>query len=226
MPRSSAAERAAIESRRVHRVYEILARVYDDCFDWALGPGRREAVSRLPVETGERVLEVGVGTGLSLPHYPRGCHITGIDISEAMLGQARERAEELGRTDVDLRLMDARKLGYPDATFDHVLAPYVVSVVPEPRQVMAEIRRVCKPGGTVLVVNHFRHRSWAVRPLEGLLTPATQWIGFRLDLPLEVVTGTPGLETVRVERVNLLKLWHLLELRRSAEPLEGGGEPQ
>jgi phosphatidylethanolamine/phosphatidyl-N-methylethanolamine N-methyltransferase len=160
------------------------------------------------------VLEVGVGTGLSLPHYPRDCHVTGIDISEAMLGQARERVEALGRTDIDLRVMDARELTYPEATFDHVLAPYVVSVVPEPRKVMAEMLRVCKPGGTIVVVNHFRHRNPAIRCCEGLLTPISQWIGFRLDLPLEEVTGTPGLETAHVERVNLFKLWHLLELRR------------
>lgn len=214
MSRSSAADRAAIDSRRVHRVYEILARVYDDCFDWALGPGRKRAVGRLPIRPGQRVLEVGVGTGLSLPHYPPDCHVTGVDISESMLGQARERVAVLGRSDIDLRLMDARELTYPEATFDHVLAPYVISVVPEPRKVMAEMLRVCKPGGTIVVVNHFRHRNPAIRICERLLTPVSQWVGFRLDLPLEDVTGTPGLETAHVERVNLLKLWHLLELRR------------
>jgi len=214
MSRSTAAERAAVDSRRVRRVYEVLARVYDDCFDWALGPGRRLAVSRLPVQAGQRVLEVGVGTGLSLPHYPEDCHVTGVDISEAMLHQARERAELLQRTGIDLRLMDARELSYPDATFDHVLAPYVISVVPEPEKVMAEIRRVCKPGGTVMVVNRFRSSSRALGSLEELLSVASQWIGFRLDLPLDTVLGTEGLELVELERVSLLGLWHLLELRR------------
>jgi phosphatidylethanolamine/phosphatidyl-N-methylethanolamine N-methyltransferase len=142
--------------------------------------------------------------------------VTGIDISEAMLEQARERGEQLQRSDIDLRLMDARELSYPEATFDHVLAPYVISVVPEPRKVMSEICRVCKPGGAVVVVNHFRARNRAVRFFENSITPASQWIGFRLDLPLATVTRTPGLELERVERVNLLKMWHLLELRRSA----------
>jgi phosphatidylethanolamine/phosphatidyl-N-methylethanolamine N-methyltransferase len=216
MSRSSAAERAALDSRRVHRVYEVLARVYDDAFDWALGPGRRRAVELLPVRSGQRVLEVGVGTGLSLPYYPPGCHVTGIDISDAMLEQARERVEQLGRPEVDLRVMDARDLSYPDATFDHVLAPYVISVVPEPQKVMAEIRRVCKPGGDVVVVNHFRNGNRLIRFLEKQLTPISQWVGFRLDLPLEVVLETPDLETVGVERVNLCRLWHVLQLRRTA----------
>jgi phosphatidylethanolamine/phosphatidyl-N-methylethanolamine N-methyltransferase len=214
MSRYSAAERAATDSRRVRRVYEVLARVYDDAFDWALGPGRRRAVGALPLSAGQRVLEVGVGTGLSLPFYPPGCHLTGIDISEAMLDRAHERVEASGRPDIDLRVMDARALSYPDATFDHVLAPYVISVVPEPRRVMAEIARVCRPGGAVVVVNHFRSANRLLRGGEWALSPASQWIGFRLDLPLEVVTEAPGLELQREERVNLLGLWHLLVLRR------------
>jgi phosphatidylethanolamine/phosphatidyl-N-methylethanolamine N-methyltransferase len=193
-----------------------MARVYDDFFDWALGPGRRQAVGLLPIEGGDRVLEVGVGTGLSLPHYPGGCHLTGIDISEAMLDQARERAEQLGRGDVDLRLMDARKLAFPDGSFDHVLAPYVISVVSEPERVMAEVGRVCKPGGTVIVVNHFLSTNPVLRMVERGTTPASKWIGFRLDLPIDVVTETAGLETNEIKRVNLLGLWRLLVMRRAA----------
>jgi phosphatidylethanolamine/phosphatidyl-N-methylethanolamine N-methyltransferase len=190
--------------------------VYDDFFDWALGPGRRLAVGLLPVKAGDRVLEVGVGTGLSLPLYPDNCHLTGIDISEAMLGQARERADFLGRHDADLRLMDARELAFPDDSFDHVLAPYVISVVSEPEKVMAEVKRVCKPGGTVIVVNHFLSTNPVLRLLERGSTPASKWIGFRLDLPMDVVTSTDGLMTAEVRKVNLLGLWRLLIMRRAA----------
>jgi phosphatidylethanolamine/phosphatidyl-N-methylethanolamine N-methyltransferase len=214
MSRYSAAERAAVESRRVERVYSVLAKIYDDFFDWALGPGRRLAIQRLPIRPGERVLEVGVGTGLSLPHYPVHCHVTGIDISEPMIDQARHRADLLDRREIDLRLMDARELGFAEASFDHVLAPYVISVVPQPRRVMDEIHRVCKPGGTVAVVNHFRSSNPLLGSLERLLTPASQWIGFRLDLPTDVVTGTEGLEVVDVQAVNLLRRWRLLTMRR------------
>jgi phosphatidylethanolamine/phosphatidyl-N-methylethanolamine N-methyltransferase len=219
VPRETAAERAAIESRRVERVYSVLARIYDDSFDWALGPGRRRAVQRLAALPRDRVLEVGVGTGLSLPHYPSGCRVTAIDISGPMLEQARERARALAGLEVDLRRMDARELQFPDATFDRVLAPYVISVVPEPARVMAEIARVCKPGATVIVVNHFLSPRPPLRWFERWLTPISQWIGFRLDLPLATVSRTPGLRVVGVERVNLFGLWQLLDLR--AEPAHG-----
>jgi phosphatidylethanolamine/phosphatidyl-N-methylethanolamine N-methyltransferase len=217
MSRETAAERPLAESRRVERVYGVLARVYDAGFDWALGPGRQKAVSRLPVQPGQEVLEVGVGTGLSFPHYPKHARITGIDISEPMLDQARERlAKMTDAPQVRLQQMDARDLAMPDASFDHVVAPYVISVVPEPARVMREITRVCKPGGTVIVVNRFRTGIAAVGAVEDFLTPFSQWLGFRLDLPLDLVSGTAGLETAAVDRVNLLRMWHLIEMRRVA----------
>jgi phosphatidylethanolamine/phosphatidyl-N-methylethanolamine N-methyltransferase len=214
MDRTTAVDRIEIETRRVTRVYAVLARVYDDGFDWALGPGRRLAVTRLPIRPGDRVLEVGVGTGLSLPHYPPDCHITGIDISEPMLEQARERAAAMGRDQVDFHLMDARELAFPDGSFDHVLAPYVISVVPEPRRVMAEITRVCRPRGSVVVVNHFLSDQRLIAWIERRLTPVSQWIGFRMDLPVESVTATPGLRVEGIDRVNLLRRWRLIRMRR------------
>jgi phosphatidylethanolamine/phosphatidyl-N-methylethanolamine N-methyltransferase len=214
MPRYSTAEEVSQQSRQVERVYKILARVYDDFFDWALGPGRRYALSRLPVEGSDRVLEVGVGTGLSLPLYPEGSYVTGIDISGEMLKQARARRDELGMVNVELHKMDARDLHYPDGSFDHVFAPYVMSVVPDPAKVMHEIHRVCKPGGTVLVVNHFRNRNPVLGFLERLFTPLTRWIGFRMDLPLDTVADADGFEPVRTERVNFLGIGTLVELRR------------
>jgi phosphatidylethanolamine/phosphatidyl-N-methylethanolamine N-methyltransferase len=191
-----------------------MARVYDGFFDWALGPGRRLAVARLPLRPGNRVLEVGVGTGLSLPLYPAGIHLTGIDISEAMLEQARLRRDSVGLINVDLRRMDAMSLSFGDETFDHVLAPYLISVVPEPLRVMAEMRRVCKPGGTVVVVNHFLSPNPILGSLERAFTPLSRWIGFRMDLPLDEIVPMSGLEVQSVQRVNLLGMWRLLVMRR------------
>jgi phosphatidylethanolamine/phosphatidyl-N-methylethanolamine N-methyltransferase len=221
MSRITAADRAAIDARRVHRVYEGLARVYDSWFDWALGPGRGIAVESMRVSAGDRVLEIGVGTGLSLPFYSEDIRFTGIDISDAMLAQARERAEQLGRTATDLHLMDATALSFGDGVFDHVLVPYVISVVPEPDRVMSEVRRVVRPGGRVTVVNHFHGENFFQRAFESLFTPLSQWLGFRMDVPLSVVTEAEGFEVLSVRRVNLLGLWRLIELRRVA-----GSDPE
>ncbi len=214
MSRYPTAERLEWESRRVERVYSVMARVYDGFFDWALGPGRRHAVGRLPAAAGERILEVGVGTGLSLPLYPEDCHVTGIDISEPMLDRARARLNAMGRTGVDLRRMDAHDLKFPDGAFDHVMAPYVISVVSEPGKVLSEMRRVCRAGGTIVIVNHFLSPNPALGWIERTLTPLSRWIGFRLDLPMGSVIPPAGLEVERVERVNLFGLWSLVEMRR------------
>jgi phosphatidylethanolamine/phosphatidyl-N-methylethanolamine N-methyltransferase len=214
MSRVTSAEHVADASRRVERVYGVLARVYDAFFDWALGPGRRYAVSQLTPRAGERILEVGVGTGLSLPLYPPGCDVVGIDISDPMLDRARTRLEGLEHADVRLERMDARAIAFADGHFDKVLAPYVISVVPDPDKVMAEIVRVCRPGGTVIVVNHFQSALPPLAMVEHLLTFVSTWVGFRMDLPVAAVTRTPGLTLVRKKRVNLLGLWHLLEFRR------------
>lgn len=214
MSRMTSAEDVAEHARRVEKVYAALARVYDAFFDWALGPGRRVAVSRLDLPEGARVLEVGVGTGLSLPLYSRRWRVTGVDISDAMLAEARTRLADLGRDNVDLQRMDARDLAFPDGTFDAVVAPYVMSVVPDPGRVMAEMRRVCRPGGSIIVVNHFGHRFRIVRAVETALTPLTHWIGFRLDLPIETVTGVDGLRVTHQETVNLLGMWRLLVMNR------------
>ena len=214
MSRITSGEQVAVASRRVERVYGVLARVYDGFFDWSLGPGRRYAVSRLMPQPGEAVLEVGVGTGLSLPLYPPGCRVTGIDISEPMLERARARIDGLRRRDIRVVRMDAHSMAFPDGHFDKVLAPYVISVVPDPDKVLAEMARVCRPGGTVIVVNHFQSRFAPLAAVERLLTPLSNWIGFRMDVPVETVTRTPGLTVVARETVNYLGLWHLLELRR------------
>lgn len=214
MSRAESAEHVADASRRVERVYGVLARVYDGFFDWALVPGRRYAVSLLTPKPGERILEVGVGTGLSLPLYPAGCDVVGIDISEPMLDRARARLNGLAHANVVLKRMDARKIRYSDGRFDKVLAPYVISVVPDPARVMAEMARVCRPGGTVIVVNHFQSPFAPLAALEHLLTPLSTWVGFRMDLPVAAVTATPGLTLLRTKRVNLFGLWQLLEFRR------------
>ena len=209
----------------IGRFYDRFAGVYDHLFDHVFREGRAEAIRALELAPGSRVLEVGVGTGLTLPLYPAGTEVVGIDISQPMLREARERADrENGGKRVGLVRMDAARLAFPDDTFDGVYAPYVVSVVPYPRRVVEEMARVCRPGGKVVIVNHFGSRNRLGAFLEKRLTPLTHFVGFRLDLPVEAILGIPGLELEENRKVNMLKLWRLLVFRKTAVEGAGVGE--
>ena len=146
------------------RTYRLFSGSYDIVFGPVFHPGRKEAVRIANDRPGQHILEVGVGTGLSLPHFRADLRVTGIDVSEEMLAKARRRAERLRLSHVEgLHLMDAENLEFPDNSFDAVLALYVASVVPNPARFAAEMRRVCIPGGTIVVVNHFTSENLPAR---------------------------------------------------------------
>src|SRR6478752_10292349 len=146
----------AVENAFVERVYEKLASVYDLTFGPTLHPGRLVARDRMGIRPNDRILEVGVGTGINTSLYPRNCHVTGIDLSTSMLDKARERVKREGLRNVRLLEMDAAKTTFADDTFDIVYAPYLISVVPDPVMVAREMRRVCRRGGRIVFLNHFR----------------------------------------------------------------------
>ncbi len=210
--------------RAIGKFYDRYASVYDLVFDEVFRPGRLESIRAMKLNPGDRVLEVGIGTGLNLPLYPPGVRTVGIDLSGPMLREARDRLHKnpAGRpAEVSLIRMDATHLAFPDNTFHHVYAPYVVSVVPHPRRVVAEMARVCKPGGTVIVLNHFGSRHPVGRWVEKRLSPLTHRVGFRLDLPVDSVLGLPELSVEDHRRVNMLKLWRLIVFRKADRPRNG-----
>ena len=199
---------------RVERIYSTYSGVYDVLFDTILHPGRRRAIEMMRLAPEDRVLEVGVGTGLSLPMYPEGCRVTGIDISRAMLEKARERVDDPGsgcRASFDLRTMSAERLRFPDASFDRVLLSYVISCVNQPDAVVREVHRVCAPTGRVLFLNHFASRGPVWSRVERLVTPLSRRLGFVLDMPLDVITRTGLFDIEKIERVNAVRLWTLAE---------------
>src|SRR5207247_8032770 len=191
-------------------VYEKLASVYDLMFGPALHPGRVDAIRRMGIKAGERVLEVGVGTGINAPLYPSDCSVTGIDLSSSMLEKARDRVFRKGVRNVRLRQMDAANLKFADDSFDIVYAPYVISVVPDPVGVASEMRRVCRPGGRIVILNHFRSENRVGAWMERVIAPAVKYLGFKSDLDLPAFLVQAGLKPVSIEKVNVPRIWSLV----------------
>jgi phosphatidylethanolamine/phosphatidyl-N-methylethanolamine N-methyltransferase len=211
---SDAATRAlsvtAVENDFVAGVYEKLASVYDFVFGPTLHPGRVQAIQRMGIQAGERVLEVGVGTGINAALYPRSCSVTGIDLSGSMLEKARERVAKKGLTNVRLLEMDAADLKFGDNSFDIVYAPYLISVVPDPVAVVREMGRVCRPGGRIILLNHFRSANPLLAWIERAISPFTVHIGFKSDLDLTAFLTQADLQPVSIEKVNIPKIWSLV----------------
>jgi phosphatidylethanolamine/phosphatidyl-N-methylethanolamine N-methyltransferase len=193
------------------RTYRLFSGSYDIFFGPVFHPGRKEAVRIANDRPGQRILEVGVGTGLSLPHFRSDSRVTGIDVSAEMLEKAKRRTERMGLAHVEgLHLMDAENLGFPDNTFDAVLALYVASVVPDPARFAAEMRRVCIPGGTIVVVNHFTSENPLARFMEKRLAHLARHIGFHADFPFEDFQQASRLSIREVRPSNLFGYWKLL----------------
>jgi phosphatidylethanolamine/phosphatidyl-N-methylethanolamine N-methyltransferase len=178
----------------VRKSYARWAPIYDYTFGAATRRGRARAARYINARGG-RVLEVGVGTGLALSAYEPSVEVTGIDYSAEMLAKARERVRALDLTPVKaLRQMDARQLDFADNSFDTVAAMHVVSVVPEPERVVAEMARVVKPGGEVVIVNHFARQRGFLAFMERLTVPLENLLGWHSDFERARVLGSSELE--------------------------------
>jgi phosphatidylethanolamine/phosphatidyl-N-methylethanolamine N-methyltransferase len=211
---SDAATRAlsvtAVENDFVEAVYEKLASVYDFTFGPVLHPGRMDAIERMGIRPGDRVLEVGVGTGINASLYPSDCSVTGVDFSGPMLEKARKRIARKGVRNVRLLQMDAANMKFADDSFDIVYAPYVISVVPDPVAVTREMHRVCRPGGRIVILNHFRSKARVGAWLERIIAPFTLYLGFKSDLDLPAFLVQADLKPVSIEKVNIPRIWSLV----------------
>ena len=205
----------AVENHFVERVYEKLASTYDLFFGPTLHPGRLVARDRMGITPGDHILEVGVGTGINTSLYPKNCQITGIDLSLSMLDKARERVARERLRHVRLLEMDAAKTTFADDTFDIVYAPYLISVVPDPVRVAQEMRRICKPGGKIIILNHFRSANPILSRLERAISPFTVHIGFKSDLDLPGFLAQADLQPVSITKVNFPKIWSLVICRKA-----------
>lgn len=200
----------SLEEGQVRRVYDLYSPVYDFIFKKIFEPGRMAAIRLLGPKPGDRVLEVGIGTGLNLPYYPPLIQLVGIDLSEAMLRKAQAKLEAL-RMNAVLKVMDAGAMDFGDDEFDHSLATYVISAVPDPVGVLREMRRVTRPGGSLVILSHFRSENRFVAKVEDVVAPVCTHLGWKSNLSLEPLLREVGLTPEVSGKVNLLRGWRLVK---------------
>lgn len=205
-PRTGDLSRAQVESS-----YRRYAPLYDFLFGATLGPGRHAMTQLVRRLAPKQILEVGVGTGLTLTEYPADARITGIDVSREMLAVARRKRRIEDDARIALHAMDAEEMDFADCTFDCVTLPYVLSVTPNPDRLVAEVRRVCRPGGHIVIVNHFSGEApW--RALELLARPLSRWLGFRSEFCLQHNVLRHDWKVQSIEPTNLLSLSRLIHI--------------
>ena len=210
--------------------YERFAAVYDRVARPLLGPGQRMAVEALSLGPGMTVLEAGIGTGLTLPHYPRWVRLHGTDLSEAMLARARARAAALGFAGARFSRMSVYDLAFSDAALDRVLAPSLLSVLDDPARAVGELARVCKPGGRIVVSAHFAGRTAAQRLADRLWDPfARAFFGYTMTTPRAAVERHPSVHVLEEGAVRCWNFGTLYVLGRrpvSAPDEHDGAQPQ
>lgn len=200
----------------VARSYRRWAPVYDFSFGAVSRSARRHVVDHVSRRGGE-ALEVGIGTGLALPLYDGRVRVTGIDYSDEMLARARKKVADEGLTHVvALHQMDARALSFPDGTFDTVVAMFLVSVVPDPERVVSEMARVCKPGGEVVIVNHFATDTGPLARIERAFSRFENTLGWHSDFAKERVLGDARLRLVEETPMPPAGLFTFLRFQRQS----------
>ena len=205
-----------MDNASIIAAYKRYAFNYDHLFGRILDQGRRLAVEKMKCMPGEKVLEVGVGTGLSLPYYPAQTSVVGIDVSPNMLALANQRISLEGLANCSLSLMDAQNMSFPGGSFDKVVAMYIASVVSNPQKMVSEMKRVCKPGGDLLILNHFSNCNRLIRASETMLLPLARIIGFRPMFPMDEFISESSLDVVEIILVNTFKYWTLIHARNNS----------
>ncbi|MFQ5904449.1 MAG: class I SAM-dependent methyltransferase [Candidatus Binatia bacterium] len=199
-----------MEIEEIKKIYSGYSNIYDLIFKRFFYPRQRHVIESLNIQPQQRLLDVGVGTGLTLDLYPQHCYVTGIDLSSKMLQKAGKKVQKNGYPHIDLLEMDATHLTFPDNTFDYVVATFVMSVVPDPIRVLSEMKRVTKKDGKIIIVNHFLSKNRFLAKIEEFISPLCTKIGWRSDLPLDYLVEEGGLDIDMKYKMRKLDLWKVV----------------
>ena len=199
-----------MQTPEIKKVYARYSRVYDAIFSRWFYPRQRHVIRALDLGPGQRVLDVGVGTGISLPLYPRQVSVTGVDLSRAMLREAQKKVDDYQLDNVSLMEMDAGHLAFPDNSFDVVMAAFVISVVPDPIRFLDEVKRVSKTDGQIILINHFQSENKLMARLESWASPLCTKIGWHSDLALDYLVQQANLQIERMYSLSKIDLWKVI----------------
>ena len=199
-----------MDSERTRRFYSAYSSFYDFTFGKLTQKFRSEAIDLLDINPGEKILDIGVGTGLSLPLYPPYCKVVGIDFSNRMLEKGKKKIKQYQLANVTLHQMDAASLDFETDSFDSVLAAHVMTTLPNPKQTMSEIIRVCKEDGKIVLVNHFSNGNRFLCWVEKNISSICKRIGFRTDLTLETLINGTSVVLNKKEKMDPLALWKIV----------------
>jgi phosphatidylethanolamine/phosphatidyl-N-methylethanolamine N-methyltransferase len=199
-----------MNQQEVKNIYGKYSSVYDKVFSHFFFPRIKIGIDKSRIRKGDRVIEVGVGTGISLPLYPRDCKVVGIDLTRKMLQKAQEKKERHGLHHIELLEMDAENMTFSDNSFDHSVAAFVISVVPNPEKMVAEMRRVTKKGGNILIFNHFSSKNPFVSGMNRVFSPFTEKVGWRSDLTLDLLSNHCNLQINEVLKKSKLDPWSII----------------
>jgi phosphatidylethanolamine/phosphatidyl-N-methylethanolamine N-methyltransferase len=204
----------------MRKAYARWAPIYDLVYDKLTEPAARAAVNAA-VACGPKILEAGVGTGLSLGYYPAHAEVYGVDLSEDMLRRAQEKVDKRGLTHVkSLQVMDVTRLGFPDETFDAVTAQFIITLVPEPEVALSELARVLRPGGEIVLANHWGQPKGPIAALEELASPVVKAIGwssaFKASRVEAWARATGRMEVVELKPLFPSGFFKLMRIRKRA----------
>lgn len=198
------------------KLYGEFAPLYDRIFGKLFYNRIERVIEKLDIPVGAKILEIGAGTGTSFPAYPSHCEVTGVDLAPDMLARARHKIHENGWHHFKVIEMDALNLKFPDNSFDYVMAFHVVTVVPDPVRMIAEAKRVCKPSGRIVILNHFTTDMPVFGSITQAIDPLTRLLGWRTDLKLKPFIASTGLTVEEVYKLSKTSLYTVVLGRKGA----------
>lgn len=200
-----------VQKAEIQRIYSRYSGFYDLLFAQLFYPRIKRGLQKIGLRSGERIIEIGVGTGLSLCLYPESCTVVGIDITRRMLERAKMKKEKFGLKHVNLFEMDGENLCFRDDSFDHAVLPFVVSVVPNLERLMAEVKRVTKNNGKILIINHLCTKYSVYSRVEKMLSPFFMRLGWKTGLSLDTLSNHCNLHIDDISRKHKFDPWFILD---------------